>query len=155
AAVYVADGSSARLLGVTRMLVGEAWLHARAFHYCGSIGPVRTQPPLLEALERLGNALAKGFGLFGLFCVDFVMRAAIPWPLEVNPRYTASVEVLEYSSGLRALALHREVFKPQDSAPSFAICTPGPTVVGKAILYAREKLSFPQHGPWMSVLRST
>ena len=40
AALYVGDGRRARLLGLTRQLVGENWLHAAAFRYCGSIGAV-------------------------------------------------------------------------------------------------------------------
>src|SRR5262249_34471912 len=36
-----ADGTvaGAEFLGATRQLVGEPWLHAARFHYCGSIGP--------------------------------------------------------------------------------------------------------------------
>jgi predicted ATP-grasp superfamily ATP-dependent carboligase len=72
--------------------------------------------------------------------------------VEVNPRYTASVEVLEYATGLPALALHRSAFDPGTLLPPPA----GPTaaVVGKAILFARRSLVFPEEGPWLSVLRS-
>src|SRR5262245_47899862 len=39
AALFVAAGGQARLLGLTRQLVGEGWLNAPAFRYCGSVGP--------------------------------------------------------------------------------------------------------------------
>jgi predicted ATP-grasp superfamily ATP-dependent carboligase len=54
--------------------------------------------------------------------------------VEVNPRYTASVEVLEYATGLPALALHHGT--------------------GKAVLFARQALRFPRRGPWAEVLRA-
>ena len=62
----------------------------------------------------------------GLFGVDCVWRNGVPLPVEVNPRYTASVEVLEYAAG---------------------------GVVGKAILFARTALEFPAAGPWLETLR--
>lgn len=115
AAVYVGDGTSARLVGVTRMLVGEPWLHARAFHYCGSVGPVLPDVPFLAALRWLGHVVGNGFGLCGLFGVDFILRGSVPWPVEINPRYTASVEVLEYAHGISALDLHRTACIPSRS----------------------------------------
>src|SRR5262249_36054714 len=92
AALFVASQSRASLLGVTRQLVGQAWLHAGPFQYCGSIGPLTLDPSMEHAWLRLGNALAAGFQLQGLFGVDCIVRDQIPWPVEVNPRYTASVE---------------------------------------------------------------
>ncbi len=146
AAVYVGDGRSARLLGVTRQLVGADWLHAGEFRYCGSIGPLVLDEATRVAFEEQGNALTGGCGLLGLFGVDCVLRERIPYPVEINPRYTASVEVLEHATGIRALALHRQVFEPH-AAPEF----PAPAVapaIGKAILFARDNLTFPQTGPW-------
>src|SRR5262249_50267796 len=40
AAVYVAGNGRIQLLGVTRQLIGESWVHAAPFRYCGSIGPL-------------------------------------------------------------------------------------------------------------------
>jgi predicted ATP-grasp superfamily ATP-dependent carboligase len=111
AAVYVGDGGGARLLGVTRQLIGVDWLHAGPFRYGGSAGPLPLEPALRQALERLGDVLTVGCQLRGLFGVDFILRDGVPWPVEVNPRYTASVEVLEYALGLSALDRHRQVFE--------------------------------------------
>jgi predicted ATP-grasp superfamily ATP-dependent carboligase len=152
AAVYVGDGRCARLLGATEQLVGERWLHARPFHYCGSIGPLPLEPPLQETLERLGNVVASGCGLRGLFGVDLILKDGAPWPVEVNPRYPASVEVLEYAAGVPALALHGQVFDP--AAPSAPASPGNGRFLGKAILFAREALTFPEDGPWTSVLRT-
>jgi predicted ATP-grasp superfamily ATP-dependent carboligase len=143
AAVYVGDGTRARFLGATRQLVGEPWLHAAPFHYCGSVGPLSLDQHTLSEFRRLGNGLAAGLRLRGLFGVDCVLRDDTPWPVEVNPRYPASVEVLEYATGVAALALHRRVFDPETPAPSTAPTKRRPAVVGKAVLFAREPLQFP------------
>jgi predicted ATP-grasp superfamily ATP-dependent carboligase len=151
AALYIGNGLDSWLLGVTQQLVGEAWLHAASFHYCGSIGPLLLNDSLRQGLERLGRVLTGLLGLRGLFGIDCVLREGVPYPVEINPRYTASVEVLEYASGARLLELHRWAFEPASPEPPL-----GPaagSVVGKAILFARAPLPFPNDGPWMLTLR--
>jgi predicted ATP-grasp superfamily ATP-dependent carboligase len=157
----VGDGSRARLLGVTQQLVGEAQLHAKSFRYCGSIGPLALEPDQHALFERLGNALAAGCGLCGLFGVDCILADGVPYPVEINPRYPASVEVLEYATGTAALALHWQTFQSQGSElvhPSPSLKNPqgqsaGP-IVGKAILFAWQSLIFPREGPWTETLRA-
>lgn len=154
AAIYLSSGFSADLLGVTCQLVGEDWLHARPFHYCGSIGPLSLDSSLKRALKRLGTALASGCRLAGLFGIDCVVRDGVPYPVEINPRYTASVEVLEYAANLLALGLHAVAFDPQalpEDSPPLPERRPG--MVGKAILFARAPLIFPEDGPWLDTLR--
>jgi uncharacterized protein len=151
-ASYVADGDRSRLLGVTRQLVGEDWLHAAPFRYCGSIGPLPMSAPLQRACEQIGAVLTTGCGLHGLFGVDCVLRDDVPWPVEVNPRYCASMEVLEYASGMKVLDLHRRVF--EDGALGRGSNPQAEGCVGKAILFARRSLTFPADGPWVASLRS-
>jgi predicted ATP-grasp superfamily ATP-dependent carboligase len=153
-AIYVGDGARTRLLGVTRQLVGEVWLHASRFQYCGSVGPVEMTRGARALFEQLGHSLSVGCVLRGLFGVDYMLRDGLPWPLEINPRYTASVEVLEYAVGLNSLAWHREAFKPEASSPKTFSITPGEPIIGKAILFAKERLIFPARGPWMNVLEA-
>lgn len=151
AACYVGLGDQSRLLGVTRQLTGEGWLHASGFHYCGSVGPVSLGATEQAHLQRLGKVLATQCGLRGLFGVDYVLCDGVPWAVEANPRYTASVEVLEYGAGVRALALHRAAFERF----SGVISGQSPAgVVGKAILFARAPVVFPADGPWSATLRT-
>jgi uncharacterized protein len=151
--LYAGDGRRAWCLGLTRQLVGAAWLHARPFQYCGSVGPLDPAAVRRPAPEQLGNVVVAGCGLRGLFGIDGVLRDGTFWPVEINPRYTASVEVLEHATGLPALAWHRRAFVEEKGA-----LPPAPTRsfgghVGKAILFARADLTFPADGPWLDVLR--
>jgi predicted ATP-grasp superfamily ATP-dependent carboligase len=106
AAVYVAAEREAQLLGVTRQIIGEPWLRAHGFQYAGSIGPWPVSEATLAALARLGHVLSEQFELAGLFGVDFMLDGEQVWTVEVNPRYTASVEIVERSTGVRAVAAH-------------------------------------------------
>ncbi len=152
AALYAGVDGAVQLLGLTRQLVGVPWLHARAFQYCGSIGPLQPPPKLQHELAALGNALGQRCSLAGLFGVDGILADCRFWPVEINPRYTASVEVLEYATGLCALSWHRRAFDP--TAPQPLLPSNSVGFVGKAILFAPADLTFPENGPWLSELRN-
>lgn len=145
-ALYLGERTSAWLLGATRQLVGESWLNARPFHYCGSIGPLPLERGIEDQLKVIGQILAQGCGLVGLFGVDFVLRDGVPYIVEINPRYTASVEVLEYATGESLLARQRRVF--DSSCELSAETEVRQRVVGKAILFANREGRFPASGPW-------
>jgi predicted ATP-grasp superfamily ATP-dependent carboligase len=149
AALYCGAKDGCVLLGVSRQLVGEDWLHAPPFRYCGSIGPLSIRAELRRALGRLGKGLA--FAARGLFGVDGILAEDSFWPVEVNPRYTASVEVLEFATGLRAVKHHWRAFADGVEA---ALVGPTAGVVGKAILYARRNGVFPADGPWRETIDS-
>lgn len=138
-AVYVADGREARMLGVTRQLVGLAEYHAAPFSYCGSIGPMRLMEDDRRRWDRIGAVVTAEFGLQGIFGVDAIRADAGITPLEVNPRYTASVEVLERALNVRAVRLHI------DACAGDLVTTthmhPG-VWVGKAYLFAPREILF-------------
>lgn len=151
-AVYVGTPDGAQLLGVTRQLVGETWLHALPFHYCGSVGPLRLAASVEDELERIGEVFARAASLRGLFGVDFILREDAAYPVEVNPRYTASVEVLELALGISAIAQHRLVFD-RLLQPVVGVSRARPAFIGKGILFAKGDGRFPADGPWMEELR--
>lgn len=139
---YVAAQGRACLLGVTRQLVGCDWAGARGFQYSGSIGPFAIDGSLADVCQRLGNCLAREFSLSGLFGVDLIVDPPRVWTIEVNPRYTASVEILEQGLGLAAIELHiaacRGELPRQDRHVGRGTCC------GKAVLYASRELHITQ-----------
>ena len=152
AAIYVGQAASTKLLGVTRQLVGEAWLGAAPFHYCGSVGPLALADATTALLQQIGEALAVEFDLRGLFGVDLVLRDGTPFVVEVNPRITASLEVLERATGQALLPLHAATFGAVfGESPGL---TPRSAAVAKGILFARQALTFPEQGPWEHALRT-
>ena len=138
-AVFIGARGHCRLLGVTRQLVGLPEFHAGEFSYCGSIGPMELNDTENEQWCRIGEVLAGEFELKGLFGVDAIKRQNSIYPVEVNPRYTASVEVLELALCCHAVKYH------YDSGNNQALTVEERTPrhkVGKAILFAPEDLVF-------------
>ena len=92
-------GRRRALLGVTRQIIGEPWLGAHGFQYAGSIGPWPISEAHLATLDRHRQRTGERFELVGLFGVDFMLDGEEVWTIEVNPRYTASVEIVERCTG--------------------------------------------------------
>lgn len=135
AAIYVGGAGTAILCGVTEQLIGTSWLNAREFQYAGSVGPLRIDPTPWQAI---GNWLVQSFGLIGIFGVDAIVRNGVSWPIEINPRYTASVEIIERSRGAALLAMPMPRLGDETAAQT----------CGKAVLFARKTFTFPAQGPW-------
>ena len=138
-AVFVGAQGRCRLLGVTRQLVGVPEFHAGEFSYCGSIGPLELNEADNLQWRRIGEVIAGEFNLTGLFGVDAIKQQDGIYLVEVNPRYTASVEALELVLDLQAVKLHcyacegRPIEMETRAARRF---------IGKAILFAPEDLVF-------------
>jgi len=110
-AAFVADGTRAVLLGVTEQLSGFRELGGSGYRYGGNIaGPPRRllSDEALAILGRAASSLTRRFGLRGLNGLDFILSAGVPHLIEVNPRYTASMELLEETCGFNAVDLHLE-----------------------------------------------
>lgn len=104
---------AARLLGVSRQLIGEPWCHAGLFAWCGAVilHTAGRQPTdddrLVASLARLGDVLAERFRPVGLVGVDLLVDAAGRITvIEVNPRPTASMELFERSGAGSIVGIH-------------------------------------------------
>jgi predicted ATP-grasp superfamily ATP-dependent carboligase len=129
---------------VTEQQSGESWLHAKPFGYCGNIS-VDPDRMLAAKLERVARVVATHTGLTGVWGLDFILKDGDPYPVEVNPRYTAGMEVVELAARFAALRVHRDCFT--STASRFPLPQPV-TVVGKAIYFAPRAFAFPNAGPW-------
>ena len=144
-ATFLSAAGQAVLVGVTEQLIGLGWTGRAGadFRYCGSVGPVVLSRSAEKELMRIGELLAHEFHLIGLVGVDFVLNSAGVWPVEVNPRLTASVEVIERACGLHAIRMHAAACE-QRRLPSTDWNAFG-KVAGKAIVFAPTHVQFPQN----------
>lgn len=109
----VASGDhNAVLLGVCQSFHGAP---GRPFAYAGSRGPVHSRliRKWRARLERLVKALAQEFCLKGLWNLDLVYSVDQKcwYVLEINPRISASMEVLEISVGKSLFQIHQAIFQ--------------------------------------------
>jgi predicted ATP-grasp superfamily ATP-dependent carboligase len=142
-AVFIGNGNHAHLLGVSRHLPADPQLELPPFQYAGSWGPLQLSSLVRSDLERLGNVLAREFSLRGWFGVDCILDAQQQlWVLEVNPRYTASVEVLERAAGVSSAPLHMQACEQSmlDSTLLARFANPSQVVL-KRVLYANQAVT--------------
>ncbi|MGH7371365.1 MAG: ATP-grasp domain-containing protein, partial [Candidatus Methylomirabilales bacterium] len=136
---FVADGRRATLLGVSQQLIGDAAFGAKGFQYCGSLlgkdlPGLSSFNPLLSRLEEIVNHLTSTFHLVGVNGMDFILNEGEIYPLEINPRYTASMELIEMAYGLNMFSIHLEAC--HGSLPAFDLRAAPDISCAKAILFA-------------------
>jgi len=181
-AAFVADGHAARLFALTEQLTGNHALGARGHAWCGNILPfaaagasrpddAATMPDpggsaderLVAAVARVAGLLTARFGLRGVNGLDLVMRetrdgVAVPLLVEVNPRFTASMELAERAWGVNVFTAHLEACagrlpgaSPAAGAglPADLARPPAGGFVGKAIVFARRSSVAPETGAWL------
>ena len=129
-AAAVGDGHDAVILGLTEQLVGRRAFGVSGYRWCGNI--VAEPAGLRKQAREICSRLAAEFGLRGLFGVDFIWDGERAWTLEVNPRPTASLEVIETAYGVDVFDAHLRgcagELPPVEPARS--------GVAGKAVVFA-------------------
>lgn len=153
---FAADGQKGVIIGLTEQLIGTKELGGKEFAWCGNILPLKIDPlkkaAFIETLERIVDRLTQGFGLRGVNGLDFVVidgpdGTPRPFLVEVNPRYTASMELLEGGYGLNVFSIHLAAMGGR--LPHFSLAehlTGG--YLGKGIVFARKTLMMPETAGW-------
>jgi len=154
--VFAADGRRAVALGLSRLLVGERAFGAEGFRYCGNILAGARDPQfareavLLAWGVALASTVTRMFGLVGVNGIDFVARSGRPYPVEVNPRYTASMELVERAYGLSIFDVHARACAGE--LPGFELFRARAAdreAVGKAVVYARHDTTLGDTRRWL------
>jgi predicted ATP-grasp superfamily ATP-dependent carboligase len=154
--VFAADGRDAVPLGLSRVLTGERAFGAAGFRYSGNVlvgrgdAAFTDDDRLCARAIALAETITRAFGLVGVNGIDFIARRGAPYPIEVNPRYTAAMELVERAYGLSIFDIHARACA--GGLPVFDLAAarevPHPTI-GKAILYARADIVFGDTRPWL------
>jgi len=126
------------LLGATEQLIGESWLGAAGFTYCGNLGPLELEDEALLQVVLAGEAVGGEFSLRGLFGLDFILSPGGPVFIELNPRYTGSVEVIEKCCGFETIPQHISACRNGELPP---IAPPPSKACAKAILFAETPVA--------------
>jgi predicted ATP-grasp superfamily ATP-dependent carboligase len=105
---FVADGRDAFVLGITEQLTGTRSFNGREFGYAGSLFPLEVDEPkkVFTAAAWIASWLTASYGLRGLNGVDFIFDGENCWVIEVNPRYSASMELLDLAYGVSLFEFH-------------------------------------------------
>ncbi|MGM0386483.1 MAG: ATP-grasp domain-containing protein, partial [Actinomycetota bacterium] len=157
-AAFAADGERSVVLGLTEQLIGREELGARGYAWCGNILPLALGSDdearaVLHEVERTTRQLTRRYGLRGVNGIDLVVAdgpTGRPRPtlVEVNPRYTASMELVERAYGLSAF--HAHVRACEGELPAFSLDErlDEERFYGKGIVYAEEDVVVPNTSAW-------
>jgi predicted ATP-grasp superfamily ATP-dependent carboligase len=151
--VFLADGHEATVLGVTRQLIGDANFGATGHRWCGNLlgapgAPVlAAQDEVIAGASAAAQALARAFGLRGINGIDFMCRGGEAVVVEVNPRWTAAVELVERQMGLSLFAAH--VAGTEGTLPDLP-GVPVEAVIGKAVVFAPTDCTMPDTDGWLA-----
>jgi uncharacterized protein len=136
-AIFAVDDDSATLLGVTWQWTRLREPRGIQVGYAGSVGPLRLKCDCRRFVRRMRPVLSQSLGVRGVVGVDFVGWDDNWYAIEINPRYTASVEVLERAFGVSAISFHSNCFV-QSPRPQFK---KGKTACyGKQVIYATQQV---------------
>jgi predicted ATP-grasp superfamily ATP-dependent carboligase len=151
--VFVAAGGRAVPLGLSRQLVGEAAFGTSGYRYCGNIlaGNGDTElDAVADAACAMARAVAETFHLVGLNGIDFIVRDGVPYPIEINPRWCSSMELVERLYGVSMFAAHAAACV-DGTLPAFDLTRArrSGAVIGKAIVFARDEIVVGDTRPWL------
>jgi predicted ATP-grasp superfamily ATP-dependent carboligase len=152
--VFVASEGRAVPLGVSRQLIGDRAFGAAGYRYCGNILAAAGDAGDAALVERacaLARAAAEEFGLVGVNCIDFVARAGVPYAVEVNPRWSASMELVERAYGFSVFGAHAAACAV-GALPEFDLIRArfgGGGAVGKAVVFARRDVTIGDTRAWL------
>ena len=155
--VFVSAGGTAVPLGVSRQLIGDAAFGADGYRYCGNILAPAGDPvfepdeTLVDRACAIASAATASFALVGLNGVDFIAAAGAAHPIEVNPRWSGAMELVERAYGVSLFGMHADACA-RAALPDFDLrhARRGARAVGKAILFAREQVRMGDTRPWLT-----
>jgi predicted ATP-grasp superfamily ATP-dependent carboligase len=154
-AVVAADGRDCVVLGISEQCIGDPVLGAHGFRHCGNIAPLAPElgggDALTQAVSDMAARLTRHFGLRGVYGIDFIVAlghdcAPRPVFLEVNPRPTASAELMEESGQAAVFDVH--VAASSGLLPSPPKPANGPCLA-KGIVFAARACRIPKDGSWL------
>ncbi len=138
-----------RFVGITEQLIGESDFGAPPFAWCGNVGPITLSIKAEHQVRRIGNFLKWKFELRGLFGIDFLVTDNDEIRLtDANPRYTGSVELLEFSTGQALLRDHISIFEGTETLKQESDWMPqSGSVLARGILFGARDSRFPNDVP--------
>ena len=151
------------LCGATEALTAVDWPGPKPYIYRGSLGPIQLTPSQQQTVLEIAFRIREDLGLVGTLQADFIEdEHGRLWLLEINPRWTAGMEVLHLCSQqipASPLAAHLRAFgvDVQIRTPPLqqeATLPMAPRWLAKAVIYASHEGSLSRsQREWLQELR--
>ncbi len=132
----ISDGERAVAIAANEQLVGEGWLGADGFLYCGNITPLASSLGDARKMMDIAEEIVGRLGLVGSNGIDFMLTEEGPVVVEVNPRFQGSLEAVELATGMNVFEDHLAAFSGRLPRPA-----PPRRTAGRALAYASGDLT--------------
>lgn len=143
--VIASSPSGSRVLGASAAVEAHQWPGPGRFIYRGSYGPIHLPSRLMERLRQLAERVTERTGLRGVWGVDLARSWRGEWCLlEINPRWSASMEILELAGGGSLAAVHLDAWGWPSVPPSQA-ASQSSTRLLKLVIYCRQTFRVTEH----------
>ena len=96
------DGKTARALAVNLQILRGS--EEARFGFCGSQTPFRH--PMSGKMREMAEDIAAASGCKGIIGIDFLITEDQVFPIEVNPRFVATLDTIERATGLNLVSIH-------------------------------------------------
>jgi uncharacterized protein len=155
--VFVAARGQTTPLGLTRQIIGDATYGASGFRYCGNVlapagdAQFDNEYDLFDAACRLAERATQRLQLVGVNGIDFVATNGVPVAVEINPRWSASMELVERAYGVSVFDAHANACR-WGELPMFELGrrrVEAPAT-GKAIIFARHDVVCDDTESWLA-----
>jgi predicted ATP-grasp superfamily ATP-dependent carboligase len=154
-AAFATNGEGSVVLGISEQLIGMSAFGAADFRYCGNLVPLPEMLDPIAAKGILGKVrcmadwLTREYGLVGVNGIDFILKDGQLYLTEVNPRYAASMEIIETAYQLPIFQIHIESVL-HSRLPKFDLETAMNTgkFYGKSYLFADKEVTIPNTESW-------
>ncbi|MFM7516738.1 MAG: ATP-grasp domain-containing protein [Pirellula sp.] len=109
---YCSDRVGTQVFGIARGIDARELEAPLPFIYRGNIAAIAITHQMEDRLRAFGDYVAKQTGLLGLWQADFQLDSdGKLWLLEINPRWSASMELHETLQGFSWMKKHLEILR--------------------------------------------
>ena len=130
-----------RIVGIARSILSEELDAPLPWIYRGSLAPYSVSPSVRASLERFATTVAQSTGIRGLWQADFQIDPnGQLWLLEINPRWSASMELHELLQGYSWITEHVRILCDGASKSVPSPGSPAGQQVAKGIVYAPHEM---------------
>jgi predicted ATP-grasp superfamily ATP-dependent carboligase len=150
--VFVAARGRVVPLGFCRQLIGDQAFGSSGYRYCGNILTAAGEDDeVVEAACGVAAAVCDEFGIVGVNGIDLIVRDGLPYAIEVNPRWCASMELVERTCGASLFGMHAAACD-DGVLPDFAVerARDVASTTGKAVVFARRDVTTGDTRTWLA-----
>ena len=109
---FLSSNVGSAVVGATASWKSGSWkseascVDGPIYAYQGSYGPISLSSELLAKLQRFATLVKAESGLLGLWQADFLLHDNELTLLEINPRWSASMDLLDVCIGIPLVQIH-------------------------------------------------